>query len=332
MSVVGKFVSMEFSFGPGQGIVLANRGVLNNSWGKFPHKLMPGRACVLVDQDLSLKMGAHIPARKLNSKLRPHIRYFRREGLTQVESIPSTSKLVNLVRHLGVMTTSAFEYDGRLFEPGWFGKILELAASPEQPYLIYWHKVGGMGTFNWEMPFLPEHMVFVDPVTNFQFSPPPPGSEKYARGDLTVVTSLERSVPGPAGMSLVWSARCMQTSNAVSLSEGDVLQCEDPKQGSFRVLMGRAKGKVVHPRGCPMNSFPHSLFLIGQQVRVDRENFKFRNRELHNLCGEVLLGTDVEGDVGVQFDEDLGAGSLDGIGDDGKCLFVPAACLKENSG
>lgn len=54
----------------------------------------------------------------------------------------------------------------------------------------------------------------------------------------------------------------------------------------------------------------------------------FRNQALKGKIATVVLPTDGDGDVGLEFQEDLKAGSLDGAGKQGHCLYVPTSALK----
>lgn len=66
----------------------------------------------------------------------------------------------------------------------------------------------------------------------------------------------------------------------------------------------------------------------GTSVEIVAE-IDFRKTPLKGKKGTVVLPTDPEGDVGVQFPEEIeGAGSLDGAGASGKCLYVPATAVE----
>lgn len=54
----------------------------------------------------------------------------------------------------------------------------------------------------------------------------------------------------------------------------------------------------------------------------------FKKQSLKGRRGKVILATDFEGDIGVQFPDDIGAGSLDGAGKEGKCLYIPVDSVK----
>ncbi len=65
----------------------------------------------------------------------------------------------------------------------------------------------------------------------------------------------------------------------------------------------------------------------GTKVEISA-NLSFKRNDLQGHQGVVILGTDTDGDIGVQFTEDLGAGSLDGQGKARHCLYVPASAVK----
>jgi hypothetical protein len=71
------------------------------------------------------------------------------------------------------------------------------------------------------------------------------------------------------------------------------------------------------------------FFRSGQEVEIVAE-ISFRKTPLKGMKGKVVLATDVDGDVGVEFPEDIGAGSLDGVGKQGHCLYVEANALSES--
>lgn len=76
-----------------------------------------------------------------------------------------------------------------------------------------------------------------------------------------------------------------------------------------------------------LERFPHTWLPYGTKVLIGTETL-FRKRDLQGCKATVIAPTDLEGDVGLQFAENIGAGSLDGLGEDGKCLYIPADRLK----
>ncbi len=68
----------------------------------------------------------------------------------------------------------------------------------------------------------------------------------------------------------------------------------------------------------------------GNKVEITAA-LEFKKEKLQGARGLVILPTDADGDVGIQFHEDIGAGSLDGAGKSRHCLYVPAHSLQKVS-
>jgi len=74
---------------------------------------------------------------------------------------------------------------------------------------------------------------------------------------------------------------------------------------------------------------PDNFYRPGQQVEIVAV-VDFRKKPLQGMKGQVILSTDREGDVGIEFTEDIGAGSLDGIGKEGHCIYIEASLVKSS--
>lgn len=73
---------------------------------------------------------------------------------------------------------------------------------------------------------------------------------------------------------------------------------------------------------------------IDQGIEVEiSATLNFRKRDLRGLHAVVVLPMDQDGEIGLQFQEDLeGAGSLDGHGQDKRCLYIHHSLVKKVSG
>ncbi len=72
----------------------------------------------------------------------------------------------------------------------------------------------------------------------------------------------------------------------------------------------------------------HRLIQSGTEVEVIA-NIDFGGESLAGAKGVIVIPTDTDGDVGVEFNEPIrGAGSLDGRGETGRCLYIPASAVK----
>ena len=68
----------------------------------------------------------------------------------------------------------------------------------------------------------------------------------------------------------------------------------------------------------------------GAEVEI-AATLDFRKRDLKGLRAVVLLPLDQDGEIGLQFQEDIGAGSLDGHGPDKRCLYIHHSAVKRIS-
>lgn len=88
--------------------------------------------------------------------------------------------------------------------------------------------------------------------------------------------------------------------------------------------------KVKIPKNS-VRKFEEPFIDVGEEVEIVAE-VMFKKQNLQRSRGTVILATDFEGDIGIQFPEDIGAGSLDGIGKEGRCLYIPAGSVEKVSG
>jgi len=99
-------------------------------------------------------------------------------------------------------------------------------------------------------------------------------------------------------------------------------------------LSGMPKEYIGVKVKIPKNSvrkFEEPFIDVGEEVEIVAE-VMFKKKNLQRSRGKVILATDFEGDIGIQFPEDIGAGSLDGIGKEGRCLYIPAESVEKVSG
>jgi hypothetical protein len=96
--------------------------------------------------------------------------------------------------------------------------------------------------------------------------------------------------------------------------------CADSLVG--QTLKIRASHMKTHPK-------PDLFYRPGQQVEIVAK-IDFRKKPLQGMKGKVILSTDSEGDVGIEFPDDIGAGSLDGIGREGHCIYIEASLVKSS--
>ncbi len=122
------------------------------------------------------------------------------------------------------------------------------------------------------------------------------------------------------------------------LTPGVILKCVDSGEGqriTAEVMGGMPLGCIgqkIRVYESTLSKFEETFFSRGSRVEVvAKVEFRSQGKNHPGLQGQtatVVLSTDSDGDVGVEFREDIGAGSLDGAGQQGKCLFIPAKALK----
>lgn len=86
-------------------------------------------------------------------------------------------------------------------------------------------------------------------------------------------------------------------------------------------------GTNLNLRKQDVRKFEGVFLSAGATVEIIAE-VVFKKSNLQGRRAHVVLPTDGDGDVGIEFTEDLGAGSLDGVGQEGRCLYVPAQAVK----
>jgi hypothetical protein len=90
-------------------------------------------------------------------------------------------------------------------------------------------------------------------------------------------------------------------------------------------------GTNLNLRRQDVRKFEGDFIPAGERVEIVAEVI-FKKKNLQGSTAKVILPTDAEGDVGVEFPEDLGAGSLDGVGREGRCLYIPSTAVRRISG
>jgi len=125
----------------------------------------------------------------------------------------------------------------------------------------------------------------------------------------------------------------------VVLQSGTVVELLNNKGGRYRIWNCQVIGecadnllnKTVQIRGDYLKEHPSpdNFYRPGQEVEIVAV-VDFRKKPLQGMKGRVILSTDREGDVGIEFKEDIGAGSLDGIGREGHCIYIEASLVKSS--
>lgn len=227
--------------------------------------------------------------------------------------------------NLAIVVTEEDRIDGVVFKRGRVGRPLYLC-SPDKPRIRgrWEHSPGIDDSRDWEVPLDIVRFCLLDgkggprhfwpafaPVSKYQFK----------TGDVATY------FPDRPGL------RIQEILGGVAvLCRGAILQVEalDGRRATVRVLGGcptSTEGAKAVVETNHLHPFPHPWIRLGTSVEVVGE-ISFRRQPLKGKRGRVLVPTDSDGDVGVQFPENLGAGSLDGAGENGHCLYINVEALK----
>lgn len=240
------------------------------------------------------------------------------------------SSWTGVPQQVGVYTTRNFSHDGVVFPIGTVGRVVRFLKYP---------LVGVM----WNNPAIPSRA-----AERFRLWEVPTGYFSFGFVDLPggkVISAWSGTAPSPSALksnfkvgdvvTYVFAKPFPVTGRAArtrSMVRGTVLVV-DGIDGAMTTatIIGNCQEQIIGV-GVKIGSSALSLFpftWIGEDKKVRvMEEVTFRKKSLRDQIGLVLSSTDQDGDVGVQFLEDIGAGSLDGLGQDGKCLFIPSKALE----
>jgi len=241
----------------------------------------------------------------------------------------------NVPGHIGVVVTQDFHQDGILFHRGTIGRIV--SSNPDTS-VISWinHSSCGSGQFRneaglgncWTVPTPPLRMCRLahDHGGNKQAGDVWPAFEsavQFKSGDIVVYR-------GPKPTTIPGDRRNYGICNGAILRIGAASR----RHSAVTVLTGcdeKIIGAEVRVPTEWLVKFEHEFIPTKKKVEIVAE-INFRKKSLQGKSGRVVLATDADGDVGVEFDEDIRGGCLDGAGRDGRCLYVSSKALRVVSG
>jgi hypothetical protein len=260
----------------------------------------------------------------------------------------SSSAYFGVPDHIGVFALREFAYDGALFAKQATGRLLNLQAQATDGRmlaLVHWYGLRDSNFYGHAVP---------DPRTSKsvyyeQCYAVPTQKLRWCRMDKG--QAFQQAWPGPlydspapfkVGDYVVYiSERPFKVTGERSyfaVAKGAILLVIGVKDDG-RTLTVRTSGgvikdalglqtKVTSDMVAPL-SFPY--LEEGKRIEVVAQ-LEFRKKDLQGQRGVVVLPTDADGDVGIQFDEVIEhAGSLDGHGEDRRCLYVPIHAVKKVS-
>jgi len=242
--------------------------------------------------------------------------------------------------HIAVMVAQDFQYDGMSFGSGTIGRAIS-SGDPETDYMLISWKTKRNNNFY-------DH--YVDNKLYSHCYAVPTKDLTWCR------LSLRAGVPcrpkeiwpgkllgGPSptvevGQFVIYNAKSGLMANddfrTGRISPGTILKILAVSNHYSAEAVGAchpgALGLKLKVRFNQVTPFPFNYILEGTSVEISAD-LTFRKRNLKNKTGIVVLPTDADGDVGIEFQDDIGAGSLDGHGRAGCCLYVPSEILKDIS-
>lgn len=248
----------------------------------------------------------------------------------------SEQKYYGVPEHIGVFAPEAFIYQEVEFPPYSLGRVMNQDGGPDGTLTVSWFNVRSsrmraakddkkIWNNVWSVPADQLRWCRFDPKTLKVKQSWYQNSISYSSGEYLVYTGEK-----PVGFT--------DPSGRFSyvLTPGVILSYENHEGGILYVtvragMAPEALGAVVRIRKQDAKRFEGTFIPAGANVEIVAEVI-FKKNNLQGRRAKVILPTDMEGDVGLEFQEDLGAGSLDGVGREGKCLYVPARSVKKISG
>ena len=241
--------------------------------------------------------------------------------------------------HIGVFVTQGFVQDDVKFHSNSTGRIMcdvhegMVDVSWNFPNDNFHNTEDANGALRqnvWTVPAAKLNMCLLDTHTKevvVIWPAAAPGQRKKRKeGDLCIVKGRSVSMMDSEDREVV-----LQSGTVVELltHNGDRYKtwgCRVIGECSDKLLNKTVNIRVDYLREHPS---PDSFYRPGTQVEIVAE-IDFRKKPLQGMKGRVILSTDTEGDVGIEFAEDIGAGSLDGIGREGHCIYIEASLVKSS--
>lgn len=248
----------------------------------------------------------------------------------------------NLPSHLGVVAWEKFAHDGAVFRAGAIGKLLTTREDfVDDSVKVHWitgvdrelnsfrGDDGKMYSNCWNVPPVYLRWALIDPkrermVRMWEHAPLLGGApgKKFKPGEYVFLTE-------PGGL------QASSDRHTQRIQPESILQIIHDRGGYYDALtvsgcQERAVGLNVQVRYNQVKPLPFAYLPAGTPV-VIKADLIFRKRNLKGRTAVVVLPTDPDGDTGIELPDDLGAGSLDGRGKAGHCLYVPVKALEERS-
>jgi len=270
-----------------------------------------------------------------------------RESVRILENQTSFSTFQKVPSHVGVVVIEDTKVDTVIFEAGQTGRLIMQPSGPESRVMV-----------NWNFP-------------NKDFYDGARTDDAYDQGmrlgEYPTCYSVPRGMlalchlDGKTRVVAIWPNSGEQSDDA-PWKKGDFLRMliAEPQrvtngERNYRISPGTImryqgqvdsyKSQVVLAGGCDpailglptivstkgLEKLEEEFIDAGGEVEITA-TISFRKKDLKGMRAVVILPLDQDGEVGLQFKEDIKAGSLDGYGDDKRCLYIHHSAVKRISG
>jgi len=219
--------------------------------------------------------------------------------------------------HIGMFAPAAFDYENMHFAQNSLGRIVELNADT---VTMQWFNVEGM------------HSPIYVPKESLRWCRFDTDTLKIKRTWYTTYCPL---IPGDV---LAYNSdKALQVSGGYVVTRGVLLKHAgfDRERCCINATILSGMDPEILGMNCKVRKqdvlkFEEPFLERGEEVEVVAQ-IMFKKRDIQGSRGKVVLATDIDGDVGIQFPENINAGSLDGVGKEGCCLYVPSDAVRKVS-
>lgn len=249
----------------------------------------------------------------------------------------------NCPSFIGVLVKSSFVMDDILFEAGSTGNLVRTNRGADYAYVRWHHTHSSFESYAphnkrlYAVPLSKLQMVTLGPAYAQLDDGPwdvlaewaPFGAEEdsyisqFNKGDIVTLSNIGTRVSLPKSLRGRSDEILLEIVSMPSpLKRNSLIQCLCLSGVPVEALGSTFNVPIQH-----LKRFKHAFISSLTKVEVVAE-VVFRKQTLLGKKATVVLPTDIDGDVGVEFEEDMNAGNLDGAGEDGRCLYIQSSALK----
>ncbi len=256
-----------------------------------------------------------------------HGQIVRKSKLSYCKFSTADKVYEKLPLHVGMYAPRSFKHDNIKFGSGAVGRVTRIG---KDRVTLRWYNVLGIKAPFW-VPLAKVQWCYFDP-NNFDIMGVwhSYGGDAGSVGDILVYDSDVVKMVGSDGRDnrhVVARGTILKRTNSERYDAYD-----GPNRGIKVQIMSGASpaiiGRELVVSRREVYPFENPFIKSGNTVEIVAD-LTFRKKSLQGRKGVVILSTDLDGDIGIEFPEDIGAGSLDGVGREGRCLYLPTDSVKK---